>query len=133
MTSLQTSFWPIRPKPILGEVLSSWLSRIARDTGLTFQELKKLLPREPQTGVDFDWVASQDLFEILSSVTGTPVEIIWATSYEMDRGRIFDNLGAGKQDWIIPTLRRRNNPPRALSMPFCPTCLASDNIPYYRK
>ena len=133
MPSLQTSFWPIRPKPIPGEVLSSWLSRIARDTGLTFQELKKLLPREPQTGVDFDWVASQDLFEILSSVTGTPVEIIWATSYEMDRGRIFDNLGTGKQDWIIPTLRRRNNPSRALSMPFCPTCLASDNIPYYRK
>lgn len=124
--------WPIRPKPIAGEVLSSWLSRIAYENGLTFNELRKLLPKEPGNGLDFDRISSKSFFETLSSATGVPEEAIMIAGYGMDQGRVFDNHVSENPDWLLP-LVRIGQQLRTISMPFCPACFASDSTRFYRK
>jgi len=127
------SLWPIRPKPIEGEALSSWLSRIAGGFGFSLREFYELhLPKIANHGPDIDQIADGEFFEVLAHSVGVPIEDARQTGYVADEGKIFCRQTSRSPEWIAPLMYRgRGN--YYPSLPFCPTCLATDKVPYYRK
>jgi hypothetical protein len=48
--------------------------------------------------------------------------------YAADEGLVYSRVAGTNPEWIIPL-----SPNHQESIPFCPSCLATDAIPYYRK
>ncbi len=76
------SRWPLHPRPVLGESLSSWLGRTAARYGMTVAELLSNhdlgYPGLPAAELDVDPPVA--LLEALATRTGFPVEEIRALS-----------------------------------------------------
>ena len=73
--------WPLHPRPVLGESLSSWLGRIAVRYGMTTAELLDHDLGYPGLALaDLDLDPPAALLETLATRTGSPVEEIRALS-----------------------------------------------------
>ncbi|HMB02307.1 MAG TPA: TniQ family protein [Isosphaeraceae bacterium] len=73
--------WPLHPRPVSGESLSSWLGRTAARYGMTVAELLNHdlgYPGRPAAELDIDPPVA--LLEALATRTGFPVEEIRALS-----------------------------------------------------
>lgn len=133
MLGKQASLWPVHPKPLDGEVLSSWLNRIAQGNGLTASQFRKLcLPKRPGQGADIDQIDDRGFFEALADGAGVSLDQAWQTGYASDEGRVFSGLTFNNLEWIAPPTIK-GYMVRHHSLPFCPSCLAEDPVPYYRK
>lgn len=133
MIGEQGTLWPIHPKPFEGEILSSWLSRTAAGHGLSLQQFHKLcLPRVPGQRVDLDQIDDEGFFAVLARGSGISVEDARRTGFVSDEGRIYSRVVFNNLEWIAP-LSLQDNGPRRQAIPFCPSCLAADKVPYYRK
>lgn len=127
------SAWPVHPKPLPGEVLSSWLSRTAAGNGLTLYQLRKIsLPKTPGHGADIDLIDTRAFFEEVAHRALLPVESVFGLGYAADEGVVYASRTRGNLEWISP-LTRAGYQGRHPSIPFCPSCLAEDSEPYYRK
>ncbi len=85
MFPVQRSLWAIHPKPFEGEVLSSWLTRVAHGNALTLPQFRKLcLPKIPGNGADIDQIFSPSFFTVLAEGIGVPFEQAWCTGYASD-------------------------------------------------
>lgn len=125
------SLWPIHLKPIDGEILSSWLSRIANAQGLTLNQfLKMCLPSPVGVGFDIDAITEPTFFEAISAGTGLAHRELLRLSFLPDQGRIYSGNDLLHAPWIIP-LRLKS--PTQPGLPFCPGCLTRNSISYYRK
>ena len=121
--------WPVRPKPRDGEVLSSWLARIAEGHGLSLRDFRRArLPRTPGYGIDFDLAPDPGFFDAISHGALLPVEDVRRMGYAADEGLVYSRVAGTNPEWIVPL-----SPNHHTSVPFCPSCLATDAIPYYRK
>ncbi|MDD5250600.1 MAG: TniQ family protein, partial [Rhodocyclaceae bacterium] len=133
MFSAQTSLWPIHPKPFDGEILSSWLSRIGDGLGLSLYQFRKLcLPKTVGESSDIDQITNPDFFEALSRGAGITADQARRTGFVSDEGRVYSRLVFNNLEWIAP-LSIMDKGRRRASLPFCPSCLATDKVPYYRK
>lgn len=129
----QGTLWPIHPKPFDSEILSSWLSRTAAGHGLSLQQFRKLcLPRIPGHGPDIDQIDNPHFFDVLAKGVGVSVEEAFRTGFASDQGRVYDRVVINSLEWIAP-LSPLQGGVRRLAIPFCPSCLAVDKVPYYRK
>lgn len=127
------SAWPVHPKPLPGEVLSSWLSRTAAGNGLTLYQFRKVsLPKTPGRGADIDLIDTPTFFEEAAHRALLPVETVFGLGYAADEGVVYASRTKGNLEWISP-LTRAGYQARHPSIPFCPSCLAEDSEPYYRK
>lgn len=125
------SLWPIHLKPIEGEILSSWLSRIAHAQGLTLSQFLKIcLPSPVGVGFDIDAITERAFFEAIVRGTGLPLEETVRTSFLPVQGKLYSGDDFLHARWILP-LRLKS--PKQPGIPFCPGCLVSDSDPYYRK
>lgn len=121
--------WPLRPKPRDGEVLSSWLARIAEGYGLSVREFRQArLPKTPGYAIDVDSAPDPAFFEAISRGSMIPVEDVRCMGYAADEGFVYSRVAGTNPEWIVP-----RSPNHRDSIPFCPSCLATDAIPYYRK
>lgn len=121
--------WPIRPKPCDGEVLSSWLGRIADGYNLSFRDFRRTrLPNTPGYSLDIDLAPHPKLFEVISRGSLLPIEELRQMGYTADEGLVFSRKSGINPEWIVPLSPNHHD-----SIPFCPTCLAADETPYYRK
>lgn len=133
MSSYQGLLWPIRPKPLVGEVLSSWVSRTGAVADVSLQEfLRQRLPKKAGYRFDLDKIEQPDFYEALAAGAGVTVEEARATSYLSDEGLVYARRTFNNLEWIAP-LSVAGRRGRHYSIPFCPSCLAEDSEPFYRK
>lgn len=127
--------WPVHPKPLTGEALSSWLLRIADGNGLDQRSFKRHLPKAHGASADLDIIGDDAFLASIASLGGLSPEHVAALSFAQDEGLVFIRSATGNLDWIIPRDRPGTwtEKRRVASQPYCPACLASDVTPYYRK
>jgi hypothetical protein len=127
--------WPIRYKPLPDELLSCWLVRLAHGHGLKVQTFCNLMfgNKRQVWNRDIDRLAPPWLIEELVRRTGTSPEIAWSTTLHAYEGILYSKFrSAGALQWIL-TLKMYHRTRQGFGLQFCPTCLAADTIPYFRK
>lgn len=124
---------PIHPNPKPGELLSSWMVRLALANGYcahTFYKAVLGYTKEIWTR-DIDCCATEELVEVLSNATGLDANAIRNLTYKSFEGSLFEHLNThAKHRWIQPIgIRHRLHTYPGLQ--FCPKCLDED-VSYYR-
>lgn len=132
---LSGTLWPVHLKPQQDELLSSWIVRLAHAHSYKTQTLCTILLGHDNTvwNRDIDRLATQEIIDILSRISGTPVARIESTTLRAYEGTLFErhNTG-GTARWIVPLgifHRARRHP----GLMFCPQCLREDATPYFRR
>lgn len=124
--------WPIHPKPKEGELLSSWITRLARANHLATADFCKIiLPEKRTTLKEIDRIYNAEMMQVLADGAGVPIERVWETSLLSEEGYVFSHRSYGTTEWISPTAAV--NGIKGNGMVYCPQCLDSDAEPYYRK
>lgn len=124
----------IRPKPLPGELLSSWLVRLAFAHHCKLETFTRYV-----LGVRWRlWFRNMERSipeEVLAHIaltTGITQERAWETTFLPLEGVLFEDC---RRHGIVNWLLAEGNRSRTLHLPgmqFCPSCLAEDEIPYYR-
>lgn len=129
-----TPLWPVHPQILPGEILSSWMVRIAHANGLkpyTFYAHYLGRHRELWTR-DIDHLAPDWLITALGDRTGASSESIRATTLRSYEGIAFERMtDVGATRWIL-SLGVYHRTRRAFGQQYCPVCLATDAVPYLR-
>lgn len=127
--------WPVHPHPLPDELLSSWIVRIARANAIKLQTLSWQLfgnKRSPWNR-DIDRSAPPWLLRALCTHTGCNYWDAFHTTLVTYRGQLYPHRQtSGQLSWILP-IKGHGMRRRAFSLQFCPTCLADDPVPYFRK
>ncbi len=132
---LTSPIWPIHYKPLPDELLSSWLVRLAHGHGLKVQTFCNLIFGNNQQvwNRDIDRLAPTWLLGQLSYRTGAAPEIVWNTTLRAYEGLLYGKFRmSGTLPWIL-ALKMYHRKREGYGLQFCPTCLAEDAIPYFRK
>lgn len=117
----------IRPKPVLGESLSSWRQRLA------WVNFYKLFPvsDERTRRADPDLGANDDELNYVEQLHMTSHEVVKSMTFRGMDGHLFNGLKSRSHpSWWLSAgygLRDREN-----GSMFCPQCLAEDKIPFFR-
>lgn len=127
--------WPAHPKPLPDELLSSWIVRVAQENGIKLQTLCWMLfgnTRSPWNR-DTDRTAPPWLIKALSQHTGTSYWDVLHTTLVTYRTRLYPYRQAvGQLRWVLP-VRHYGMRYRGFGQQFCPICLATGPVPYFRK
>lgn len=133
MLGIQQSLWPVHLKPIDGEILSSWVSRIAAGHGLPLNEFLTLsLPRPRGVRFDLDTTSDWRFLGGIAEGAGIHLRDAIKTSFLADQGSIYPVANPQHFEWVVPLILKGERS-KHTGLPFCPSCLATDGIPYYRK
>ena len=133
-TSTAKALWPAHPHPLRGELLSSWLVRVAHANGLKVQSFCRLVfGNERQVwNRDIDRLAPAWLVETMAAKTGTTLGRAWQTTLMIYRGKLFEQWKAsGQLKWIL-SLQMYHRKRLGNGLQFCPACLTEDAEPYFR-
>ncbi|HUA76342.1 MAG TPA: TniQ family protein [Acetobacteraceae bacterium] len=122
-----------RPKPLPGEILSSWICRTAAGhNGKLHSFCHYVWPGRQMWNRDPDWSCPSDVVETMARGTGTAPEVARATHLRSLEGRLYEtHRPNAKTPWIRPIgvwHRKRLNP----GLQYCAACLAEDATPYFR-
>lgn len=123
---------PLHPQPKEGEILSSWMVRLALENHFHLHTFySKLLGYKKSIWTrDVDRSATPELVRLLSNCSSCPITKIEATTLRYYDGFMYENVRThGVARWIIPLgvyHRLHRN-----GMQCCPLCL-KDEAPYYR-
>jgi hypothetical protein len=124
---------PIHPNPKSGELLSSWMVRLALDNGYCAHTFYKVLlgyKSEIWTR-DIDCSVTNELIDLLSQNTDQSPDEIKSLSYRPLEGVLFRSLNIhAKHTWIQP-LGVRHRLHTYPGLHFCPKCLG-EGVSYYR-
>lgn len=126
---------PLHPQPKPGEIFSSWFCRIAQANGIKLHTLEvQLWGRGKEIWTrDIDRSIDDNTLALVATSAGTSFERARETTLKSYEGLLFETLTTKTQtDWVLPSgvyHRIRKRP----CMQFCPLCLATDEIPYFRK
>jgi TniQ len=132
---LTSPLWPIHFKPLLDELLSSWLVRLAHGHGLKVQTFCNLIfgNRLQVWNRDIDRLAPGWLITELADRTETPIEQVMGTTLQSYQGTLYHRYRAsGTLAWI-QSLKLNHRKFEGFGLQFCPECLAQDEEPYFRK
>ncbi|MDT4811007.1 TniQ [compost metagenome] len=125
---------PIHPQPLPGEILSSWMVRLAFSNGFPLHSFYSGLLefKGPLWNRDIDRHPSDRLLELLSLQTRQPVATLRRMTLCSYEGTLFPELLMnGDVRWLLPLGLFHRNRKRA-GLQFCPMCLRNDLVPYYR-
>lgn len=131
---LSGSLWPIHPAPADDELLSSWLTRIARLNHTKLHTLVSLaFPGTAIWNRDIDRSASPDFLNQLARRSGKSLHQVRQTTLNSLAMVLGSPVrGRGNDPWILPAgvyHRTRRQP----WLSYCPLCLAEDPDPYFRR
>lgn len=132
---LSGTLWPIHLKPLSDELLSSWVIRLSHAHGYKVQTMCAILFGTSSViwNRDIDQLAPQDIIDVLSRISGTPVDRIENTTLRAYEGALFERHNSnGMCRWIVP-LGIFHRSRRRSGLMFCPQCLAEDATPYFRR
>lgn len=126
---------PLHPQPHSGEILSSWMVRLAFANGFPLHTFYANLLgyRAPIWNRDTDRHPSSTLLDMLSRKTGQSSLTLQALTLSAYEGILFEQLPKiGNAPWVLPVgVFHRTR--RHAGMQFCPLCLQCDADPYYRR
>ena len=119
------------PQP--GELLSSWIIRLAIQNGLKAHSLCQLIWRDhPVWNRDIDNSAPTELLDAMSRATGQSVELVRDLTLSSYEGRVFERHNpTGYTRWLLP-LGIYHRTRKRHGQQFCPSCL-DEGVPYFRK
>jgi hypothetical protein len=127
------NIWPARPKPLPGELLSSWIVRISKYNYLNFSSfLSEYCEIRSQNFPNFDLTYNPSLFKLLANHTNTKFDEVLKTSLHYEQGYVFlfsDNTA--KIHWLKSDSGHSIYKDSELS--YCPICISNDSDPFYRK
>lgn len=130
------SIWATHLKLKDGEMLSSWIVRLASECEMTAEQFCKiaLSIKKPNLSA-IDRSPDESLLKALSEGTGESIERIRESSMLPEDGYVLSPSGKGQTSWIVPsvTYYSLQNKKFNVGMPYCPECLRADAKPYYRK
>jgi hypothetical protein len=135
LRGLTTPLWPIRYKPLPDELLSCWLVRLAHGHGMKVQTFCNLLfgNRLQVWNRDIDRLAPAWLLDALVLHTGTPFDVAYGTTLRVFEGLLYPKFRlSGHLPWI-QNLQMYHRTRQGFGQQYCPACLASDEVPYFRK
>ncbi|AMP07504.1 TniQ family protein [Collimonas pratensis] len=135
MLGLTSPLWPIHYKPLPDELLSCWLVRLAHGHGMKSQTFCNVIfgNRIQIWNRDIDRLAPSWLLDELSRRTGTSPETVLNTTLRTYEGLLYRQFRlSGALHWIL-VLKMYHRKREGHGLQFCPTCLAEDTIPYFRK
>ena len=122
---------PIRIPPIEGEILSSWLVRLASCYGATLHEfLRELSPKTIRFTGDLDRTPPIDLLTTLANCSGIPLSQIEMMILAGPIRIVLNTLPAkGVLMWALPIMLRDAS---HHGSQYCPLCLTEDSVPHFR-
>lgn len=133
--SSAAGLWPVAQSPLTDELFSSWFARNALVHGMKPFSLATSLwgPRPVVMVRDMDKQASDPALADLAQATGTTLQRARETGLPAYDGLLVVSYFARSQtQWILPIgLRDRDR--RGFGLQFCPTCLGTDQKPYFRR
>lgn len=127
--------WGVRYRPLVDELLSSWLVRLAHGHGLKIQTFCNLLfgQRLQVWNRDIDRLAPPWLLDVLIARTGTTRDKALASTLRVFEGVLFPVAKeSGNLTWVAP-VQIYHRIRHGTGMHFCPACLASAPVAYFRK
>ena len=98
-----THRWPVHPRPIPGEALTSWLHRIADRYGITVDELAFDLGHSLDHDADLDMTAPPGFIEQLSIRTGVGTDRLHGMSISGYTPWLLDDLVPGTGTFLTYT------------------------------
>lgn len=130
----EAPMWHVRYKPLPGELLSSWLVRLAHGHGLKAQTFTQMqFGHERQIwNRDIDRLGPTWLLEALSQKTCTPIDTAKRTVVAHFEGFLFPAFNAAPHISWIQSIRVYHRKRLGYGQQYCPLCLKTDAIPYYR-
>lgn len=128
----------LHPKPIKGELLSSWLVRIAlshRIAPVTFMNIHfpQLKPDIWSRDVDLYWGTRPNLLELLSYKSRVPINELFQCTLISYEGYLNEKIYANTRNKLITPLVNRGREIRSPGLRYCPQCLQEDDVPFFRK
>lgn len=120
--------WPVGVAPQPGELLSSWLHRLALANGVPSRYFGRVLGFNGAGWPDrLDRALPEHVLNLLADQTGVPADIISGLALGPDplvRLRLRLKIKSRKGPSSTPQMTR---------LQYCPTCLAEDQTPYFRR
>lgn len=132
--NFSTSLWPVHYKPLPDELLSCWLVRLAHGHGMKVQTFCNVIfgNRRQIWNRDIDRLAPVWLLDELNMRTSTPMNSVMRTTLRSYEGTLYRKFRtAGPLHWIL-LLQMYHRKRNGFGLQFCPTCLATDTVPYFR-
>lgn len=126
---------PVHPHPLPDELLSHWFMRLAHANGLKVQSLANYAFGSQSSfwSRDQDKLASPSVIERLSELTGQEPDDIRAHTLAAYEGTLYCSHNPfGNTRWILP-LGVFHRTRRRFGQLYCPLCLATDRVPYFRR
>jgi hypothetical protein len=122
--------WPVHPKPLPDELLSSWLARIAQGFGQDFSSFcASVWPGQSVWLQDMDRTADRKMLAFLGGKTGVSYERVAETTlHEFERLPLEKAAGVF---WLLTRGPAFDRDRRFLR--FCPACLREDRTVYFRR
>lgn len=125
---VETHSWVIRRLPYEDEALSSWLIRVALESGCDPLSLAGLLwPKWRAWTVDMDKGLDQEYLDILVRKAGTSSDHFNTSTFKT---LFLQNSEINLEPWIL-ALGTRNRKHKS-GWQYCPKCLESDPVAYFR-
>lgn len=128
--------WPIHPKPLPDELLSSWIVRLSLAYGLKPYSLLRLVWPDAKflRDSEVDRTTDERIWSMLAKKTGTPLCDAFQTTLSAYEGWLHSRAPKqGQIDWIMPINARNRPDPKRYGLQFCPLCLSEDVRPYFRR
>lgn len=119
---LSGRLWPVHPKPLPDELLSSWLIRIARGFRTRVNVFCEQVWSEPVWKGDIDVSVAPAVLDELARRTATPYSRVVETTLAAFADRLTGP---------VPSLF--DDADRGKGLRFCPACLREDAVAYYRR
>jgi hypothetical protein len=126
--------WPAHVKPQEDELLSSWLLRIAVAHGLKLNLFcAAIWSKGLVMGRDIDRLSDERVINLIAEGTGVTPARVAETTLSAYEGWLFEKQNhQGYTPWII-SLRIYCLDRKSFGLQFCPSCLAEDREPFFRR
>lgn len=132
--TIQVEKWLFVPDPFTDELLSSWLTRIAKANFTTVIGLfSQHWAGKSYFNKDIDiYDYPENFWQILSECTGISIMQIYKMRLKSYEGYIQESIKSfGKQRWLVTTSHDIKYNKRIRSLCYCPLCLKENG--YYKK
>lgn len=127
----------IHPPPQHNELLSSWLVRVARANDVATTSFTNMHFKEFQKNIlwqrDLDIWCPESLLDKLANKSHLSKQQIFDMTLRSYEGKLRRKIHGKNRTHFIQSLGNYAHIKRNGGLRFCPLCLASDSIPYFRK
>jgi len=128
---------PARRRPFPDELVTSWLTRLARANALKVQEILTLANegrRHNLLNHDLDASLPTHVVTGMARLCAIPADEIIGLTLDAKADRLisFEISKTGTRRWTLP-VTRRNRKPTSNWIQLCIECLRQDDIPYLRQ